>query len=75
MKFLNQLKYRAVFSIIISGIYVLVSNLFTNEFRFDFYTLVAVAVLVYIPVTIIWAIISTFFMDEKDDSDGNALDG
>lgn len=52
----------------------MVSNLFTNEFRFDFYTLVAVAVLVYIPVTIIWAIISTFFMDEKDGSDDNVLD-
>jgi len=74
MKFLNQLKHRVVFSIIISGVYVLFSNLFTDTFRFDFYTLLAVAVLVYIPITIIWAVVSTFFMDEKDDSNDDVID-
>lgn len=74
MKLLNQLKYRVVFSIILSGIYVLLSNIWTKEFRFDVFTLVAVAVLIYIPLTLLWAVISTFFMEEKEDESNDILD-
>lgn len=74
MKLLNQLKYRVVFSIILSGIYVLVSNLWSEEFRFDFFTLLVVAVIIYIPLTVLWAIISTFLINDKEQGDNDILD-
>ena len=64
MKLLNQLKYRVVFSVILSGIYVLISNFWKEDFRFDIISLLAVAVIIYIPLTVILAIVSTFFLVE-----------
>ncbi|MBK9190647.1 MAG: hypothetical protein IPM77_03590 [Crocinitomicaceae bacterium] len=74
MKLLNQLKYRVVFSVILSGIYVLISNFWKEDFRFDIISLLAVAVIIYIPLTVIWAIVSTFFLDEKDNSNDEIID-
>jgi hypothetical protein len=67
IKLLNQLKYRIAFSVVIAFAFVLVSTLWYGTI--DDFSLLAVlvaAVIVFIPLTILWAIISTFFMDEED---------
>ena len=53
---------------------MLVSNLWSEEFRFDFFTLLVVAVIIYIPLTVLWAIISTFLINDKEQGDNDILD-
>ena len=67
LKLLNQLKYRIIFSLIISSAYHLVRGLWGGEYEFVLTTILITTGLVFIAVTIIWVIVSTFFMNEKDD--------
>lgn len=67
IKLLNQLKYRVAFSLLIGFAYVLVSTLWSSTISdFSLLAVLVAAVVIYIPLTILWAVISTFFMDEDD---------
>jgi ABC-type proline/glycine betaine transport system permease subunit len=71
MKLLNQLKYRIAFSVLIAFVFVLASTLWSGTLNdFSILKVFVAAVIIFIPLTILWAIISTFFMDdEKKPSD------
>ena len=67
LKLLDQLKYRVALSMVIGLIYVVISSLLEGNFVFSFYNFLAVSVLVFIPLTIIWAVVSTFLLKEDQD--------
>ena len=67
LKYLDQLKYRIILSLVIAFGYMIVGGFWRGEFSFSLYTLVTVTVLVFIPLTIIWAIVGTFFLNDEED--------
>lgn len=73
LKLLDQLKYRVALSLVIGLIYAVISSLLDGVFVFNFYTFLAVSVLVFIPLTIIWAIVSTFLIKEDEDKSSDEL--
>jgi len=74
MKLLNQLKYRIAFSLLIGFLYALYPAFYEGFSGDTFLVALIAAVVVYIPMTLFWAIISTFFMDEESNQDENIVD-
>lgn len=75
MKLLNQLKYRIAFSILIGFVFVLTSTLWYGTINdFSLFAILVAAVIIFIPLTILWAIISTFFMNDEEKSSDDVID-
>lgn len=74
MKLLNNLKNRIALSVGLGALFVLISNLWHDGFSFGIYAVIVSSVVIYIPLTIIWAVISTFFTNDEKKSSEELLD-
>lgn len=74
MKLLNKLQYRALLCLLIGLVYAIVDCIIASKWDAFLYVVFIVAVVAYIPITLLWAIISTFFIDEDKSSEENVID-
>lgn len=74
MKLQNNVINRVGVSLAIAFIAMLILNLITPSFGFSILEVVVSTVLVYIPVTIIWAIISTVKAAKPEEDSEDILD-
>ena len=71
LNFLDTLLKRILFSLGLSVLYIIISGLIKGNFQIDLYSVLLVMVVIYIPVTLFYAIVSTFFTND----DGSTEDG
>lgn len=74
LEFLNTAFKRAGFSFGIASLIAIISFFIEGFDFFSLYFVILGTVVVYIPVTILYAIISTFFVKDEEENSSEILD-
>lgn len=74
LAFLNTIVKRIGFSFATAAVIVVLGYFIYGDSFIGLSTILTVGVFVYIPVTLFYAIVSTFFTDEKDVENDEILD-
>ncbi|MBD3637778.1 MAG: hypothetical protein HUJ25_10525 [Crocinitomicaceae bacterium] len=69
LTFLNTIPKRVGFSLLLGASVYLATALFVENWEFDILSVLIYSVIAFIPVTLFYAIVSTFYSDTNDDED------
>ena len=69
LRFLNTVPKRLGFSFGLTALIIICLTLFYSKAYFSLYYIVLISVFTYIPVTLVYAIFSTFFAPEEKPSE------
>ena len=74
LNFLNTITKRVGFSFGISALILLGSGFFQGFHIIDLYSISLITLCVFVPVTLFYAIVSTFFVKEEQEKSDELLD-
>lgn len=74
MKLKNTLRNRIGMSVVAGALLIMINSIWSGGFRFDIYSVLIAALLAYVPITLVWAVISVFFKKDEEESQDDILD-
>lgn len=74
MRLKNTLRNRIGMSVVAGAISVLVFSQLSGRIRFDVTSVLIAGLLAYVPITIVWAVISVFFNKDDQEKPEDILD-